>query len=75
VHPCIWAHTRYCPGCKTHRAATKEIHLRTLPPVLVVHLKRFAVGRGGYGRSSSLMRSKLGTMVHFPLTCVHPSAL
>ena len=31
----------YCEKCKTHRDATKKIDLWILPPILIVHLKRF----------------------------------
>jgi len=31
----------YCPGCKEFRPATKRIDLWRLPPLLIVHLKRF----------------------------------
>jgi ubiquitin carboxyl-terminal hydrolase 8 len=31
----------YCPECKKHVDATKTFHLWTLPPILIVHLKRF----------------------------------
>jgi len=60
---------RYCPRCKEHQTATKEISLWTLPEVLVVHLKRFATGRHGMGRFSHLLRGKLNTPVRFPLRC------
>jgi ubiquitin carboxyl-terminal hydrolase 4/11/15 len=50
----------YCNRCKELRAATKKIDLWKLPPVLVVHLKRFAYGR-------RLNRDKLDILVDFPL--------
>uniref|UniRef100_A0A7S1G743 ubiquitinyl hydrolase 1 n=1 Tax=Bicosoecida sp. CB-2014 TaxID=1486930 RepID=A0A7S1G743_9STRA len=31
----------YCPKCKEHRRAFKQLRLFTLPEILVVHLKRF----------------------------------
>ncbi|KAH9983664.1 hypothetical protein BJV77DRAFT_1062378 [Russula vinacea] len=31
-----------CPGCKTLRKATKTLSLSRLPPVLLIHLKRFS---------------------------------
>jgi len=31
----------YCPKCKQHVDATKKFDLWTLPPILIVHLKRF----------------------------------
>jgi len=31
----------YCPSCQTHVDATKKFDLWMLPPILIVHLKRF----------------------------------
>lgn len=39
----------YCPECKAHVDAVKTIAVWKLPPVLIVHLKRFKYG-GGPGR-------------------------
>uniref|UniRef100_A0A670JMQ3 Ubiquitin carboxyl-terminal hydrolase n=1 Tax=Podarcis muralis TaxID=64176 RepID=A0A670JMQ3_PODMU len=50
----------YCPNCKEHQQATKKLDLWSLPPVLVVHLKRFSYSR--------YMRDKLDTLVDFPIT-------
>jgi len=33
---------RYCPQCKTNRPAVKKLSLSKLPPILVIHLKRFS---------------------------------
>ncbi|XP_040199863.1 ubiquitin carboxyl-terminal hydrolase 15 isoform X2 [Rana temporaria] len=49
----------YCPHCKEHQQATKKLDLWSLPPVLVVHLKRFSYSR--------YMRDKLDTLVDFPV--------
>ncbi|XP_043093157.1 ubiquitin carboxyl-terminal hydrolase 15-like isoform X7 [Puntigrus tetrazona] len=49
----------YCPHCKQHQQATKKLDLWSLPPVLVVHLKRFSYSR--------YMRDKLDSLVDFPL--------
>ncbi|XP_051544645.1 ubiquitin carboxyl-terminal hydrolase 15-like isoform X4 [Myxocyprinus asiaticus] len=49
----------YCPNCKQHQQATKKLDLWSLPPVLVVHLKRFSYSR--------YMRDKLDSLVYFPL--------
>jgi ubiquitin carboxyl-terminal hydrolase 8 len=41
----------YCAKCKKHRDATKKTDLWILPPILIVHLKRFKFnenGRAGY---------------------------
>ncbi|KAI2566748.1 USP15 isoform 4, partial [Pan troglodytes] len=42
-----------------HQQATKKLDLWSLPPVLVVHLKRFSYSR--------YMRDKLDTLVDFPI--------
>lgn len=48
-----------CPSCKTLRKATKLLSLSRLPPVLLIHLKRFSV-KGHF-------TEKIETMVDFPL--------
>lgn len=50
----------YCPQCKAHREATKQLLLWRLPRCLVVHLKRFSF-------HNPLFRNKLDKLVHFPL--------
>ncbi|KAJ3615892.1 hypothetical protein Zmor_012219 [Zophobas morio] len=37
----------YCPKCEAHRDAWKQLVLWRLPPVLIVHLKRFKVDCNG----------------------------
>jgi ubiquitin C-terminal hydrolase len=49
----------YCSHCKKHRDVTKTMSLYRVPPVLVIHLKRFSFG--------SYSRSKLNTAVEFPM--------
>lgn len=49
----------YCSNCKTRRDSTKKIEIWKLPPVLLVHLKRFSYE----GR----WKQKLQTSVDFPL--------
>ena len=51
--------TWYCSKCKDHVRAIKKLDLWYLPPVLVIHLKRFS-----YSRYS---RDKLDTHIDFPL--------
>jgi ubiquitin C-terminal hydrolase len=51
--------TWYCNKCKDHVRAVKKLDLWHLPPVLVIHLKRFS-----YSRFS---RDKLDTHIEFPL--------
>ncbi|KAF5351330.1 hypothetical protein D9758_008023 [Tetrapyrgos nigripes] len=48
-----------CPQCKTKRPAAKQLSLARLPPILVIHLKRFEAN----GRFSD----KVDTFVDFPL--------
>ncbi|KAJ7781910.1 ubiquitin carboxyl-terminal hydrolase 4 [Mycena maculata] len=48
-----------CPKCKTKRRATKHLSLARLPPILVIHLKRFEIN----GRFSD----KIDTFVDYPL--------
>jgi len=49
----------HCPSCKTLRKATKQLSLSRLPPVLLIHLKRFQV-KGPF-------TDKIETLVEFPL--------
>lgn len=35
----------YCPNCKEHRQAWKKFDIWNIPPILVVHLKRFQYDR------------------------------
>ncbi|KAF9560109.1 cysteine proteinase [Agrocybe pediades] len=48
-----------CPQCKTKRRASKKLSLARLPPVLMIHLKRFEAN----GRFSD----KIDTFVDFPM--------
>ncbi|TGZ79586.1 cysteine proteinase [Ascodesmis nigricans] len=48
-----------CPHCKCRRKATKTLTIMRLPPILIIHLKRFA-NRGKLG-------DKLNTLIEFPL--------
>ncbi|VDM37864.1 unnamed protein product [Toxocara canis] len=50
----------YCPRCKEHQRATKKLDLWRLPPVLIVHLKRFHFTRWS--------REKIDLPVEFPLS-------
>ncbi|KIJ55336.1 hypothetical protein M422DRAFT_57819 [Sphaerobolus stellatus SS14] len=49
----------YCPKCKKHQQATKNLQLWKVPDVLVVHLKRFS--------NSRIIRDKIDAFVDFPL--------
>ncbi|KAH9479240.1 Ubiquitin carboxyl-terminal hydrolase 4 [Psilocybe cubensis] len=48
-----------CPKCKTKRRASKKLSLARLPPILMIHLKRFEAN----GRFSD----KVDTFVDFPM--------
>ncbi|KAM0787637.1 hypothetical protein ACM66B_003702 [Microbotryomycetes sp. NB124-2] len=50
----------FCPKCKTNRRASKRLTLSRLPPILVIHLKRFSF-RGPFS-------DKVETQVQYPLT-------
>jgi len=49
----------YCPKCRDWREATKKLDIWRLPPILIIHLKRF-----GFSHFHS---SKVDTLVDFPL--------
>ncbi|KAG5517949.1 hypothetical protein PMAC_000404 [Pneumocystis sp. 'macacae'] len=49
----------YCPNCKEHRRATKQLEIWKSPDILVIHLKRFS--------SSRNLRDKIDVLVDFPL--------
>ncbi|GAA5928653.1 uncharacterized protein JCM15063_003931 [Sporobolomyces koalae] len=50
----------HCPRCKKNRKAVKKLSLSKLPPILVIHLKRFSF-QGPFS-------NKIETQVHYPLT-------
>ncbi|KAM4627447.1 ubiquitin carboxyl-terminal hydrolase 32 isoform 1-T1 [Polymixia lowei] len=56
----------YCSKCKTHRLATKKLDLWRLPPVLIVHLKRFQFVNGRWIKSQKIVK--------FPRMSFDPSA-
>lgn len=51
---------RYCPQCKQHREASKQLLLWRLPSVLIVQLKRFSF-------RSFIWRDKINDLVEFPV--------
>jgi ubiquitin carboxyl-terminal hydrolase 8 len=51
----------YCEKCKQHRDATKKYDLWILPPILIVHLKRFKFNEYGH------MGSKNNAPVKYPI--------
>lgn len=48
-----------CPRCKQYRDAVKKIDIWKLPPILIVHLKRF--------KYHGLWRDKITTFVDYPI--------
>lgn len=50
----------YCPKCKEHREATKQMSLWRLPEILTIQLKRFSF-------RNLLWRDKIDQKVHFPV--------
>merc|ERR1712190_341691 len=49
----------YCSGCKEHRQCYKRLEFWSLPPVLILQLKRFEF--------TGVQRRRLCTPVHYPL--------
>ncbi|KAM9469598.1 ubiquitin carboxyl-terminal hydrolase 32 isoform 1-T1 [Clarias gariepinus] len=56
----------YCSKCKTHCLATKKLDLWRLPPILIVHLKRFQFVNGRWIKSQKIVK--------FPRESFNPSA-
>uniref|UniRef100_H3B5N1 ubiquitinyl hydrolase 1 n=1 Tax=Latimeria chalumnae TaxID=7897 RepID=H3B5N1_LATCH len=50
----------YCPKCKQHREASKQLMLWRLPNVLIIQLKRFSF-------RNFIWRDKINDMVDFPV--------
>jgi len=50
---------RNCPTCKRPQKATKQLRLARLPPILIVHLKRF--------HYAGPWRDKLNTFIDYPM--------
>jgi ubiquitin C-terminal hydrolase len=50
----------YCSNCKDHKQATKKFDLWKVPPIVVIHLKRFSY-------RNRVWREKLETFVDFPI--------
>ena len=48
-----------CPKCKQYRNAIKKIDIWKLPPLLIIHLKRF--------KYHGVWRDKITTMVDYPI--------
>lgn len=50
----------YCPRCKEHREATKQLKLWRLPNLLIIQLKRFSF-------RNMLFREKIDKFIEYPL--------
>nr|XP_061792545.1 ubiquitin carboxyl-terminal hydrolase 32-like isoform X2 [Nerophis lumbriciformis]XP_061792546.1 ubiquitin carboxyl-terminal hydrolase 32-like isoform X2 [Nerophis lumbriciformis] len=55
----------FCSKCKNHRLATKKLDLWRLPPILIVHLKRFHFVNGRWIKSQKIVK--------FPMEDFDPS--
>mmetsp|Transcript_4810 Transcript_4810/g.7278 ORF Transcript_4810/g.7278 Transcript_4810/m.7278 type:complete len:551 (-) Transcript_4810:40-1692(-) len=56
----------YCPECKIKTNATKKLDLWKLPPVLIIHLKRFESSPEILTKSGRQGRHKISDFVIFP---------
>ncbi|CAF2742050.1 unnamed protein product [Rotaria sp. Silwood2] len=57
----------FCPHCKEHIQAEKKMSVWRLPPILIIHLKRFKYNHcSSFGYMSS-SREKIDTTVKFPI--------
>ena len=55
----------YCSSCKKHQLASKKLQIWRLPPILIVHLKRFHFVNGRWIKSHKI--------VDFPLQGLDPT--
>ena len=46
----------YCSKCKKHRLAAKKLEIWKLPPILVIHLKRFQFHNGRWVKSQKIVK-------------------
>lgn len=60
----------YCPHCKEHMQAEKKMSVWRLPPILIIHLKRFKYYHGSSFGYLSDSRVKIDTNVKFPIQYV-----
>ena len=56
----------YCVACKCHQLAVKKLQIWRLPPVLIIHLKRFQCVNSRWIKSHKI--------VDFPLTSLDPTS-
>uniref|UniRef100_A0A8C4R9Q7 Ubiquitin carboxyl-terminal hydrolase 32 n=1 Tax=Eptatretus burgeri TaxID=7764 RepID=A0A8C4R9Q7_EPTBU len=76
LHSCLRAFTTeehlgedelyYCSKCRTHRLASKKLDIWRLPPILIIHLKRFQFVNGRWIKSHKIVK--------FPQQCFEPTA-
>ncbi|EDV23557.1 uncharacterized protein TRIADDRAFT_58322 [Trichoplax adhaerens] len=52
----------YCSKCKQHRVATKKLEIWKLPPILIVHMKRFQFVAGRWIKSQKNVKFPLMNM-------------
>ncbi|CAF1053922.1 unnamed protein product [Adineta ricciae] len=57
----------YCPRCKEHIQAEKCMSVWRLPPILIIHLKRFKYNQYSTSYYMSSTREKIDTTVKFPI--------
>lgn len=57
----------YCSKCKCHRDATKKIDLWVLPPILIIHLKRFKFTESHFG-GGQVVGTKFNIPISFRLS-------
>lgn len=60
----------YCPHCKEHMQAEKKMSVWRLPPILIIHLKRFKYHHGSAFGYLSDSRVKIDTHVTYPVQSV-----
>ncbi|XP_071945533.1 ubiquitin carboxyl-terminal hydrolase 32-like isoform X2 [Antedon mediterranea] len=46
----------YCSKCKEHRLAAKKLEIWRLPPILIVHMKRFQFVNGRWVKSQKIVK-------------------
>lgn len=61
-----------CPKCKQARPAVRRTHLWSLPPVLVIHLKRFSLSNGEYVKNTAAVAFEKSNFR--PSEYFHPAA-
>jgi ubiquitin carboxyl-terminal hydrolase 4/11/15 len=65
----------YCPHCKEHIQAEKKMSIWRLPPILIIHLKRFKYNHSSSFGYMSSSREKIDSTVKFPTQYVEEKEL